>query len=70
MKYLLLTLIAICSLVPIVAYSVDSVSPITVNLVDKRLSREEVVAAFQQRDQAIAVLTQAIKELQSEKTTD
>jgi hypothetical protein len=32
--------------------------------VDKRLSREEVAAAFKQRDAAIEGLAQAIKELQ------
>jgi len=36
----------------------------TINIVDKRLTREEVGAALKQRDEAIGVMAKAIKELQ------
>jgi hypothetical protein len=48
----------------ILAACLLSLSGCTINLVDKRLSREEVAAAFKQRDAAIEGLAQAIKELQ------
>lgn len=38
-----------------------------INIVDKRLSKEEVVKAFQQRDQVLASMAQAIKTLQEDK---
>lgn len=36
----------------------------TIQLEDKRLTREEVAAAFQERDAAMEVLTKAIQEMQ------
>lgn len=48
----------------IIAACLLSLSGCTINLVDKRLSREEVAAAFKQRDELIVGLAEAIKELQ------
>lgn len=39
----------------------------TVKVADTRLPREEVIAAFQQRDIAIAQLAKAVEELRAEK---
>lgn len=39
----------------------------TVKVVDSRLSREEVAAAFKQRDEAMGIMAKAIKELQPKK---
>ena len=37
----------------------------TVTVEDKRLTREEVAAAFQERDKALSVLSAAVKSLQN-----
>lgn len=41
----------------------------TISVVDKRLTREEVAAAFKQRDNALMGLAQTVKELKGKNGT-
>lgn len=50
-----------------VALLISSLAGCTVSVVDTRITREELADAFRQRDQALSVLFQTVKQLQEPK---
>jgi hypothetical protein len=54
----------------IIAACLLSLAGCTINVVDKRLSREEVAVAFRERDAVIAAIAKKLQELDTAKTKE